>query len=132
MKKEKYLFFYLFLFLLMTAGAFVWQMFFPNVAEQFSVWGLNRGWQTEIALWNVGIDVGIVITLVRRNIEYAKILTIISLLLCILLGGHHLVYALAATTGNTSLHWMGAIEVLFIGGGAGIVALIKSRCFKKQ
>lgn len=43
MKKEKYLFFYLFLFLLMTAGAFVWQMFFPDVAEKLSVWGAQPG-----------------------------------------------------------------------------------------
>lgn len=131
-RKEKYLYLYLLLFLLMTVGAFVWQMFFPNIAETFSVWRMSRGWQAEIALWNVGIDVGIVITLVKRNIEYAKILTLVSVLLCILLGGHHLIYALAPTGGNTALHWMGAIEVLFIGGGAGIAAIIKSHCFKKQ
>lgn len=131
MRKEKYLFFYLLLFLLMSAGAFVWQIFFPNIAENFSVWGLSRGWQTEIALWNVGVDTGIIITLIKRNVEYAKILTIISTLLCIMLGGHHLIYALTATNGNTGLHWMGAIEVLLIGGGSGILAFIKSRCFKR-
>lgn len=131
MRKEKYLFFYLLLFLLMSVGAFVWQIFFPNIAENFSVWGFNRGWQTEIALWNVGVDIGITITLIKRNVEYAKILTIISTSLSIMLGGHHLIYALTATSGNTSLHWMGAIEVLLIGGGSGIFALIKSRCFKK-
>jgi len=132
MKKEKYLFYYLFLFLIMTVGAFIWQVFFPNIAKDFSVWGVNRGWQTEIALWNVGIVVGIVITLLTRNVEYAKILSIVSLVLCILLGSHHLIYALTATSGNTALHWLGAIEVLFIGGGAGIAAIIKSQCFKKQ
>lgn len=130
-RKEKYLYFYLILFLLMTVGAFVWQMFFPAIAETFSVWRMSRGWQTEIALWNVGIDVGILITLFKRNIEYAKILTIISIVLCLLLGGHHLIYALTTTNGNIILHWMGAIEVLLIGGGVGIIALIKSKCFKK-
>lgn len=132
MRKEKYLFFYLILFLLMTVGAFLWQVFFPNVAESISVWGTNRGWQTEIALWNVGIDIGIIITLLKRNLEYAKIITIISVSLCIMLGGHHLVYALAAASGNTTLHWMGAIEVLLIGGGAGIIAIIKSHCFSSH
>jgi len=83
-RKEKYLYLYLLLFLLMTIGAFVWQMFFPHVAETFSVWRMSRGWQAEIALWNVGIDMGIVITLIRRNIEYAKILWLISVVLCIL------------------------------------------------
>lgn len=132
MKKEKYLFYYLILFLLMSVGAFVWQVFIPDIAKEFSVWGLSRGWQTEIALWNVGIDVGILITLFKRNVEYAKILSIVSLLLCIMLGGHHLIYALIAANGNTALHWMGAIEVLLIGGGAGIMAIIKSQSFKKQ
>ena len=132
MKKEKYLFYYLGLFLLMSVGAFVWQVFFPDIAKEFSQWGLSRGWQSEIALWNVGIDVGIIITLIRRNVEYAKILTIVSLLLCIMLGGHHLVYAITATSSSSvALHWMGAIEVLFIGGGTGILAVIKSKCFKR-
>ena len=131
MRKERYLFYYLFLFLLMTVGAFVWQVFFPDVAENFSVWGISRGWQTEIALWNVGIDVGIIITLIKRNVEYAKILSIVSTVLCLLLGTHHLVYALTATNGSTVLHWMGAIEVLLIGGGLGVVVLMKSGCFKE-
>lgn len=131
MKKEKYLYFYLILFLLMTIGAFVWQMFFPDMAEKFSVWGFSRGWQTEIALWNLGVDIGIAITLIKRNVEYAKILTVISVSLCIMLGGHHFIYAFTASNGNTSLHWMGTIEVLLIGGGTGITAINKSRCFKK-
>lgn len=131
-KKEKYLFFYLILFLLMTVGAFVWQIFFPDIAKTLSVWGINQGWQTEIALWNVGIDVGIIITLIKRNTEYAKILTVIAVVLCILLGGHHFIYAIAESGGNKTLHWMGTIEVLLIGGGAGRFACIKSRCFRKQ
>lgn len=132
MKKERYLFYYLILFFCMTAGAFVWQMFFPGIAESMSVWGISKGWQTEIALWNVGLDIGILLTLVKRNVEYAKILTIISLSLCILLGGHHLIYALTETNANTGLHWAGAIEVLLVGGGAGIIAIIKFGCFKKK
>jgi hypothetical protein len=103
-RKEKYLYFYLFLFLLMTLAAFVWQMFFPNMAETFSAWGMSQGWQTEIALWNVGIDMGILITLIKHNIEYAKILTLISVPILILLGGHHLIYALTTINGNNTLH----------------------------
>lgn len=132
MKKEKYLFYYLIIFLIMTVGAFTWQVFFPSIAKNYSVWGLSRGWQIEIALWNVGIDIGIVITLLKRNVEYAKILSIVSFFLCVMLGGHHLYYALTATSGNTALHWMGTFEVLLIGGGAGIAAMIKSQSFKKQ
>lgn len=131
MKKEKYLFLYLGLFLLMTVGAFIWQIFFPQIARDFSVWGVSQGWQTEIALWNVGIDIGIIITLIKRNVEYAKILTIVSFFLCILLGGHHFIYALTATSGNTTLHIVGTIEVFLVGGIAGLLAIVKSKCFKK-
>lgn len=126
MKKEKYLFLYLLLFLLMTTGAFIWQIFFPDFAQRFSVWGFSRGWQTEIALWNLGIDIGITTALIKHNVEYAKILTLIAVCLCFLLGGHHLVYALTGSfRNNTSLHWIGAIEVLLIGGGAGTAAMIR-------
>lgn len=48
--------------------------FFLNMAETLSVWRVSQGWQTEIALWNVGIDIGLLITLIKQNIEYAKIL----------------------------------------------------------
>ncbi|MDK2866812.1 MAG: hypothetical protein PWP38_1127 [Clostridiales bacterium] len=130
MKNEKYLYYYLVLFLLMTLGAFTWQMFMPDLADQYSVWNASRGWQTEIALWNLGVDIGIVITLKKRNFAYAEILTLIAVLLCVLLGGHHLIYALTAVSGNTALHWMGAVEVLFIGGGSGIGALYLSHSFR--
>lgn len=60
-----------------------------------------------------------------------KVLTVISVALCIMLGGHHLIYAFTVTSGNTRLHWMGAVEVLLIGGGTGIIAIFKSSCFKK-
>lgn len=116
MKKEKYLYSYLILFLLVIVGAFIWQLLFPDMAEKFSLWGFSRGWQTKIALWNLGVDIGLVITL-------AKILTVFSFSLCILLGAHHLIYALTATNSNTSLHWVGTIEVLLIGKGAGIIAI---------
>ncbi len=131
MKKEKYLFFYLILFLLMTIGAFGWQIFMPSIADKYSTWAGSKGWQEEIALWNIGIDIGIVITLITKNVEYAKILCVIATALCFLLGGHHFIYALTSTTGNTLLHWIGAIEVLLIGGVAGIFAIIKSEKYRK-
>lgn len=131
MTRPIYLFLYLTLFLLMTMGAFFWQMFLPQVADQYSVWSASRGWQTEIALWNVGIDIGIVITMIKKNVDYAKILTVISTVLCVLLGGHHLIYALVSK-GSTLLHWIGAVEVLLIGGGTGIFAIIRSGTFKKS
>lgn len=56
---------------------------------------------------------------------FVSLFAIISVVLYILLGGHHLIFVVTSTNGNITLHWMDAIEVLFIGGGAGNFALIK-------
>ena len=131
-KEEFYIFGYISIFLVMTIGAFVWQVFMPSLAEKYSLWNGSRGWQTEIALWNAGIDIGIICTLLKKNIEWGKILVIISCALCILLGGHHLLYALSKSDGVKTLHWLGAIEVLGIGGGLGILSIIKGKVFLKH
>lgn len=130
--KEFYVFGYILIFLFMTIGAFIWQFFMPSVADKYSLWNGSVGWQTEIALWNVGVDMGIIWTLWKRNIEYGKILVLISFSLCVLLGGHHLIYALSNSTGTKTLHWLGAIEVLGIGGITGIIAIIKGKILKND
>lgn len=130
-EKGFYIFGYLLIFLFMTIGAFIWQFFMPSVANKYSLWNESIGWQTEIALWNIGIDIGIIWTLWKRNIEYGEILVLVSFSLCILLGGHHLIYILSNSAGIRTLHWIGAIEVLGIGGITGLIAIIKGEIFKK-
>jgi hypothetical protein len=129
-KDEFYIFGYILVFFVMTAGAFIWQFFMPSLAEKYSLWNGSKGWQTEIAFWNVGIDIGILYTLWKRNIEWGKILCLVSCSLCILLGGHHLFYALSKSGGIKTLHWIGAIEVLGIGGGLGIFSIVKGGFFR--
>lgn len=127
-KKPYILFVYLTIFLIGTTGAFLWQFFLPELAEKYSLWNPSRGWQREIALWNAGTDVAVVITLIKRNREYAEILTLMITVLCLLLGANHFVSAIASTNGNTALHWIGTMEVLFFGTAFGVFALYKS-CF---
>ena len=131
LKSDKILFSYLFVFLLMSIGAICWQLLVPTIATNYSTWNLSLGWQREIALWNIGVDAGIIYTLIKRNKSYAEILSIIVTVLCIVLGVNHLFAAIIASGQNTALHWLGAFEVLFFGGGFGIFALFKSRLFKE-
>jgi hypothetical protein len=130
MKKKKILYYYLIALLIATFGSFLWQLFMPEIANKFSTWSMSVGWQREIALWNLGMDAGIILTLIKKNDYYAEILTFIGTILCILLGGNHFISALTAVSGNTLLHWVGTFEVLLAGGGFGIVALIKSEFLK--
>ncbi|WP_286908317.1 hypothetical protein [Clostridium sp. UBA1652] len=125
------LFIYLTIFLVMTVGAFLWQFFMPDIADRYSTWNISRGWQREIALWNLSIDFAIVITLIKKDIKYAEILTIMATILCLLLGINHFISAITATKGSTALHWMGTIEVLLFGTGFGIIALYKSFFLKR-
>lgn len=128
MSKNRFLFIYLYVFLVMTLGAFIWQIAIPDLAEKYSSWNMSAGWQREIALWNIGVDLAIIVTLIKKNIEYAQILTFMATALCLLLGINHLISALAYSS-NTVLHWLGAIEVLVFGTVFGLLALYKSNFF---
>ncbi|MFD1412488.1 hypothetical protein [Oceanobacillus jeddahense] len=130
MNKDRLLFIYLFIFLVMTLGAASWQILIPDIAEKYSSWNLSTGWQREIALWNIGVDLAIIVTLIKRNTEYAQILTFMATALCFLLGMNHFISALTYSS-NTALHWLGAIEVLGIGTVFGLYALYKSKFFSK-
>lgn len=99
----------------------------PEIFSNYFVWFSSMGWQIEIELWNIGIGIGILITLIKWKVEYAEILTIIATILCFLLGGHHFYYAITSTNGNTLLHWIGTVEVMFFGGIAGLLAITKSK-----
>jgi hypothetical protein len=127
-KKQNILYVYLTIFLICTAGAFLWQLFFPDIAAGYSSWNTSEGWQREIALWNAGLDIAIIITLIKKNDRYAEILTLTSTILCLLLGVNHFMTAVTSK-GNTFLHWVGTIEVFGLGFGLGLAALCRSSFF---
>lgn len=126
-KNHKILFIYLFFVLVMTVGAAVWQLVLPNLATKYSAWNMSIGWQREIALWNVGVDLAIIVTLIKKDVKFAQILTFAATALCFLLGGNHLITAMTSS-GQTNLHWLGAIEVLGL-AGFGFFALYNTRFF---
>lgn len=118
---------YLIFMLIACGGAFIWQFFFPTLGGQLSSWGNSTGWQREIALWNIGIISAIIAALIKENMEYMKLLTFQSTVLCWLLGGNHLISLLRDFSLTYVMHLMGIFEVLLLGSIWGTVLLCKSK-----
>lgn len=84
-----------------------------DVVAKYSTWNLSKGWQSEIALWNVGIDIAIIITLINKNDSYARILAFMVSVLCLLLGLNHIVAAIKATRSDIFIHYIvGSLNIL--------------------
>jgi len=118
---------YLVFMLIACGGAFIWQFCLPRLGGQFTSWGNALGWQREIALWNFGIISTIIVTLVKRNIEVMKMLTIQSTILCWILGINHLVSLLADFSTHYIIHVLGIFEVMLLGGIWGLILLFRDR-----
>ena len=119
--------YYLIFMLIACGGAFIWQFCFPNLGGELTSWEKSIGWQREIALWNIGIISSIIVGLVQKNVEYLKILTFQSTVLCWLLGGNHLIALVRNFSLNYVMHIMGVFEVLLLGGIWGVLLLLKSK-----
>lgn len=117
---------YLIFMLIACSGAFIWQFFLPNLSGQFTSWNNNIGWQREIALWNIGIIGAIIVALIKENLEYMKILTFQSTVLCLLLGLNHLISLLQNFSFTYIIHILGIFEVLLLGGIWGSILLYRS------
>lgn len=119
--------FYLYVMLFVYSGALFWQLFLPQLAISFTTWGSNIYWQREIALWNIGMIVLIIIALKSNNTILKWITTLQSTILCIVLGFNHLVSLVISTDFSAYIHILGVIEVLLLGGGWGLVLLIRNK-----
>lgn len=118
---------YLSYMLIACGGAFIWQFLLPNLGQEFTSWGSNIGWQREIALWNIGIISSIILAFMKQNINYMKILTFQSTVLCWVLGVNHLMSLLKYFSFGYIIHIFGIFEVLLLGGIWGSVLLYKSK-----
>ena len=114
--------------LFMTAactGALIWQFFLPGLAESFSAWGCSPGWQREIALWNVGIIMGILTAVIKQNMACMKVMLIQSAALCWLLGINHFLTLLSHFSSRSIIHVLGVFEVMILGGVWGTALLLQ-------
>ena len=114
--------------LFMTAactGALIWQFFLPGLAESFSAWGCSPGWQREIALWNVGIIMGILTAVIKQNMACMKVMLIQSAALCWLLGINHFLTLLSHVSSRYIIHVLGVFEVMILGGVWGTALLLQ-------
>ena len=118
---------YLYVMLLAYSGALFWQLFLPQLAASFTTWGSNIYWQREIALWNIGMIVLIIIALKSNHQILQWITTLQSTILCIVLGFNHLASLVVTADFSAYIHIFGVIEVLLLGGGWGLILLIKNK-----
>ena len=89
--------------------------------------GYCAGWQREIALWNFGVIAGVLASLLKDELEYMKVMTLQPAVLCVLLGGNHLIALIRNFSPNYVMHIMGVFEVLLLGGVWGVLVLVKLR-----
>lgn len=117
--------YYLIFMLIACSGAFIWQFLLPEIGGRFTSWGNSRGWQREIALWNIGIISAILVALIKQNLEYMRILTLQSTVLCWVLGINHLFSLLQNFSIKYIIHIAGIFEVMLLGGIWGTILLFK-------
>lgn len=124
--KSKILYIYISIFLFFSIISFFAQFFMADTVAKYSTWNLSRGWQSEISLWNVGIDIAIIITLINKNDSYAKILAFMITILCLLLGINHIIAAIKSTKYNIIIHYIvGPLNIL--GALLGSYALTRNK-----
>lgn len=116
--------YYLIFMLAACGGALCWQLFLPELAADYSLWGCAPGWQREIALWNVALIASICYALAKRNPALLRLMTLQATILCWALGLNHLVTFIGAPSSAALIHGLGSIEVLLIGGVWGALALL--------
>jgi len=118
---------YLYAMLFAYIGALFWQLLIPQLANSFTTWGSNINWQREIALWNIGMIVVIMIALASDNYLLQWIATLQSTILCLVLGFNHLASLVISANFSAYIHILGVVEVLLIGGGWGLILIIKDK-----
>jgi len=118
---------YLYAMLFAYIGALFWQLLIPQLANPFTTWGSNINWQREIALWNIGMIVVIMIALTSDNYLLQWIATLQSTILCLVLGFNHLASLVISANFSAYIHILGVVEVLLIGGGWGLILIIKDK-----
>ena len=117
--------YYLLFMLLACGGAFIWQFFLPHLGGQFTSWGDALGWQREIALWNIGLIIAIIVALRRRRLETLRLMTLQCSVLCWCLGLNHLVALCSDFSWDYGIHVMGVLEVMLLCGVWGFVLLLR-------
>ena len=118
--------YYLVFILIACCGACLWQLFLPQIGSSFSVWGSAPGWQREIALWNAALISAILAALRKKCLSAMRLLVLQSAILCWALGANHL-FALYSHRTMLSLHFLGVLEVMLLGGVWGALLLVKYR-----
>ena len=105
-------------------AAFVVQTVFQFLGAERSVWGGNPGWQREIAFWNVGAAIIVLLTLRLNEQRPALAVATGCTVLFFLLGTNHLLAFIANP--RAQFHWP-LLVLNYVGLAFGLRLLMKSR-----
>jgi len=105
-------------------ASFLVQTLFPFLGAHKSVWGGNPGWQREVAFWNAGLAVIVVLALRLDDARTALAVAAGCTVLFFLLGTNHL-FAFFDNP-RAQFHWP-ALVFNYIGLAAGARLLLTSR-----
>jgi len=105
-------------------AAFLVQTVFQFLGAERSVWGGNPGWQREIAFWNVGAAIIVLLTLRLNEQRPALAVAAGCTVLFFLLGTNHL-FAFIADP-RAQFHWP-PLLLNYVGLAFGLRLLLKSR-----
>jgi hypothetical protein len=94
---------FLIICLVAFVAAFLVQTVFQFLGAEKSVWGGNPGWQREIAFWNVGLALIVVLTLRLNEQRPAMAVAAGCTVLFFLLGTNHLFAYIADP--KAEFHW---------------------------
>lgn len=100
------------LVIIAMVGASILQIFDPSFLGNATEYGLNIGWQREIGIWNLGMIVILIGTLLKGSSDTIKIVTAGAVVLGLGFGTNHLIGFIHNTEKYMSL--VGALENYFL------------------
>ncbi len=98
--------------------SFAIQFFYPSMVASSSIWTFSEGWQREIALWNVGLIIGIAYALKLKNRDIIKFVAKILVCISLILGSNHLISMILLVRFEL-INFFGVV-LNYLAGGLGI------------
>lgn len=113
---------FLYLWLIGACIGFIFHFFIPNIASDLSLWNSSKGWQREIALWNMGIILAIIYSFMKNDDLIFRFMIVSLTSLSFILGTNHIMVllihkeiALLHLTGGIANYAMGFYGLYIIG-----------------
>ncbi|MBK2402740.1 MULTISPECIES: hypothetical protein [unclassified Erysipelothrix] len=111
-------------YLMVMTGVFfiaaVSHLIFPSYMIENSIWGFDFGWQRELGAMYLAITFVNCYALYTHNDDQQHILVMLAMTMCIGVGFNNLGAWLSSPLDHNSVHIVGVINFLIIGGFGGV------------